>query len=81
MTAVAVAVPIFWTCHTCGVVERELRVRERQAGEDVLVWMRCVQVDVSTDHAIASKRCKGYKFDLKIPMQSRDSRIGEAVKH
>lgn len=74
-------VPIFYACHTCGLADREISVRERGAGEDVVMWMRCVQVDVSADHVIASPRCDGGVFDLKIPLKSRDSRVGEALRH
>lgn len=76
-----VKVPIYWTCHGCGVVEREQQVRERFGDEEVVAWMRCVQADVGVAHAVASPGCVSDRFDLKIPMKSRDSRVGEAVRH
>lgn len=74
-------VPVYWTCQACRTVEREISVPERRPQEDVVVWMRQVQVHVSTAHAIRSRHCRGQTFDLKIPMKSRDSRVGEAVRH
>jgi hypothetical protein len=80
VTDTGVTVPVFWTCHDCGLAEQEIGVRERQPDEYVIAWMRSVQVAVRADHA-TSPKCKADRFDLRVPMSSRDSRVGEALRH
>jgi len=75
-----VTVPIFYTCHGCGITDREFRVRERLVNEDVVDWMHYVQDALGFDHQRTSPMCSSGHCDLKIPMANKDARIGEAVR-
>jgi hypothetical protein len=73
-----ITVAVEYTCYACGIRDRIVNVRERGIDEDILPWMTLVQQDVGDDHARLSPHCTSKKCDLKIPLASKDSRIGEA---
>lgn len=73
-------VHIEYSCHGCEVRNRELKVRERGPDEDVVVWMRMVQLEMSRDHESVSPSCPTPVCDLKIPMPNKDARIGAAIR-
>lgn len=77
----AVTVPVFYTCHGCQIVEREVQVAARKPLQDVVVWVNAVRHAVSADHRVTSPSCEPVEFDLKIPLASKNSRIGEATRH
>jgi hypothetical protein len=74
-------VHVFYTCHACGVVEREIHVVARYPGQGVVGWMSAVQAAASADDATTSPSCRSQSCDLKIPLASKDAAIGEAVRH
>jgi hypothetical protein len=76
-----VMVPIFYTCHGCGVVERELKVIARNPGQSVIGWMSSVYAAVGADHMATGPQCTSRTCDLKAPLASKSSTIGEAVRH
>lgn len=76
-------IQVLWTCHACGVTERESLPPERRKDQDVVDWMRFVQGWVTAEHELASPGCRGLTFDLKIPVTGNPEndptvRIGEA---
>lgn len=71
---------VLYTCHECGVKEREVVVRERGPQEDVCDWVRHARIAVGVDHSIVSRSCNSNECDLKIPMINKDARIGAAVR-
>lgn len=73
-------VPVMYTCHECGVKEREVAVRERRPQEDVVDWVHHARTLVGVDHSIVSRRCTSNEVDLKIPMVNKDARIGQATR-
>jgi len=52
-------IAILWTCHACGVKERESLPPERRKDQDVVAWMRFVQGWVTAEHELASPGCRG----------------------
>lgn len=77
----AVTVPVFYSCHGCQIVEREVQVAARKPLQDVVNWVNAVRDSVAADHAVTSPKCDPVAFDLKIPLASKNSRIGEATRH
>jgi hypothetical protein len=75
-----ITVPIVYTCRHCGINEREIRVRERTVGEDVVAWMHHVQESVGNDHWQTSPACRSEHCDLKIPLANKDTPIGRAIR-
>lgn len=74
-------VPVFYTCHACGVVEREIHVVARFPGQGVVGWMSAVQASAAADHATTSPSCRSQTCDLKIPLASKTAALDEAVRH
>ena len=64
-----------YTCHRCGIRDRDFSVRERREDEDALAWMNVVQIALGIDHGNTSPFCTAQKVDLKIPIANR---LGEA---
>jgi hypothetical protein len=73
-------VPVIYTCHSCGISEREIRVRERYTEEDVVLWMDAVQMALGVDHQQMSPGCSSDHCDLKIPLGHKDASIGRMVR-
>lgn len=75
-----ITVPIIYTCRQCGIDEREIRVRERTADENIIAWMNAVQTAVGEDHLRMSPACRSQTCDLKIPLANKNAEIGQAVR-
>jgi len=74
-------VKVLYTCKNCGIVDREVPIREREKDEDVIGWMRTVQKELGEDHMRCSSWCQSRLCDIKIPLVGKENcRIGEAPR-
>lgn len=75
-------VKVQYSCICTGGRRRQVSVRARKDGEDIVQWMhRAVTPDVSRDHRIRSPHCSERKLnELLLPMTSKD-KVGEVEKH
>lgn len=69
-----------YSCRSCGLHWRVFEGRERGPQEDVVAWVEVVQQAMGADHREASPWCTGETCDLKIPLPSKDARIGAAYR-
>jgi hypothetical protein len=65
---------VLYSCKGCSLTDVPVTVAHRKQGEDVVKWMRQVQIRLYDDHASRSPRCKSL-VDAKIPIQA-DKGIG-----
>lgn len=70
------AIEVRYRCH-CMDAEVTVRVRARTEGEDIIDWMRMVQVNVGADHSFRSPRCTATNMIyLKVPAPENAPFIG-----
>lgn len=66
-TALDTVIVVQYTCRTCRVVNREVSVKARKEGEELIVWIEGVRTAVYLDHRALSPFCTSVECDLKIP--------------
>lgn len=70
-------IEVLYSCHSCGIKERKVKIRLRYLNEDVLVWMKHVIECVSIDHRSVAPICFAKTLDnLYIPLPPQDSDLG-----
>lgn len=72
---------LMYSCHECGVEEREIEVLERTPGENICAWVKHVAERAAIDHSHISPDCLSEHVDLKIPVPpGDDAYIGQAQR-
>lgn len=61
-----------YTCHACGVAERQVIVKARDPETVVTAWVESVAWEAGRDHAATSPDCPERKIDILIPVQDAD---------
>jgi C4-type Zn-finger protein len=70
-----------YSCHKCGLKDREVTVRERYAGEEVMSWVNHTVALIAADHAKVSPRCRITSLsEIKIPVPAGTSVVGRAPR-
>ena len=71
---------VLYSCD-CGIQDREVEVRLREPGEDVVHWVRdVVGAAVGADHAQHSPECRRTIMrELKIPVPAGTEMVGGPV--
>jgi hypothetical protein len=63
-------------CEGCGAKEEKVFVRDRGKNEDILEWIKEVQYQASIVHSIISRECGSAVFELMIPIDPVNNRVG-----
>lgn len=70
-----------YTCHQCGIRQKNVEVRARKATESVVEWMFDIRLFISMDHRKTSPLCTSESMDLMIPIADQNKPLGTAVLH
>ncbi len=75
-----VTIMVLYSCEGCGIVERPVRVRERNSDEGVITWTQATVNEINADHEKNSPLCSSRTCDIKFPIANKNSLIGRAVR-
>lgn len=64
---------------TCRCKEFSFRVRYREKDEDIIEWMKLVQIEMGKAHSKESPLCQSSSCDLKLPMPAGTHGVGMRV--
>jgi len=68
----------FYSCDNCKIVKREVMVPERLIDQDILEWMKILQMALEIDHGIHSPNCNVRSLtNVMIPIR-KTKNIGES---
>ena len=74
-------VVVMYSCHPCGLKDREVTVRERGSEEDIIAWVNHVAVKMAEDHSKLKPRCRINSLsEMKIPLPAGSSVLGRVPR-
>lgn len=67
----------FYSCGLCGLLDQQVTVKPRAAGQGVVEWSEQMLDEVRAHHSLASPNCHPTKLDnVKVPVDPDADGIG-----
>ena len=69
-------ITVLFDCHECGLLRAKAFVRERWKEEQLLSWIKEVNIAVGEAHSLLSPLCQSRKVDLRLPVKDQELGLG-----